>query len=115
MKLIKQIIIIIILAVCILVLFENYDALKTVFSFRFGLYFIGWRTSPLPVWLIIIIAFALGYAAAFIPGFIQKISYKNRIKKLENDLKGPAIPAKPAQSTSDQTHGQTEVSTSEKP
>lgn len=114
MKLIKQITVIILLAACILILLENYDTLRTPFSFRFSLYFIGWRTSPLPVWLIIIIAFSLGYVVSFIPNLIQKISYKKRIKTLENELKSAGVPAVPAQSTLDQTQGQTRVSTSEK-
>lgn len=102
MKLIKQILIIFVLAVCLLLLFENYAALSTPFSFRFSLYFksLRWATSPLPMWLIIVIAFALGYLVSFLPGFMQRHSYRKRIKVLENELKNASIRPAPADSTS---------------
>ncbi len=95
-----------------IILVENYDALNKASSFRFHLYSsLGWYTSPIPVWLIILIALTCGYAIASISGFLQKMSYKKRIKQLESELESAATPVEPARKTSDQTH----VSTSKEP
>ncbi len=86
MKLIKRVITVLVLLILFLIIYENYDALQQAFSFKLNLYFIEWYTSKIPVWLIILIAFACGYAIAYITGFIQRIPYKKKIKQLEQKL-----------------------------
>ncbi len=86
MKLIKRIITVLVLLILFLIIYDNYDALQQAFSFKLDLYFIGWYTSKIPVWLIILIAFACGYAIAYLTGFVQKISYKKKIKQIELEL-----------------------------
>ncbi len=93
MKLIKQIITVLFLILLFLVLYQNYDALQQAFSFKLNLYFIGWYTSKLPVWLIILIAFACGYGVAYLTGFIQRITYKKRIKQIELELQAANTPS----------------------
>ncbi len=88
MKLIKQILTVVVLILLFLVLYQNYDNLQHAFSFKLSLYFIGWYTSKLPVWLIILIAFACGYAVASVSGLLQRISSRRKIKQLEQKLRG---------------------------
>ncbi len=102
MKLVKRLITLVLLLFALLILFENSDILAQTFSFKLNLYFIGWYTSPLPAWLVILIAFAIGYASAFTFGFIHRLSYKGRIKKLEQELKRVNMPEKSPVNTSGQ-------------
>ena len=87
MKLIKQTFYALLLLLLLLVFYQNYDNLQQAFSFRLSLYFIGWYTSKIPVWLIILIAFVFGYAIASITGFMQRLSYKKKIKQIEQKLR----------------------------
>ncbi|MCL4467960.1 MAG: lipopolysaccharide assembly protein LapA domain-containing protein [Deltaproteobacteria bacterium] len=96
MKLIKQTITVLFILLLFLILYENYDNLQHAFSFKLNLYFIGWYTSKIPVWLIILIAFACGYAIAYITGFIQRISYKKKIKQIEQKLQTVDTAVSPA-------------------
>ncbi len=102
MKLVKRLITLILLLFGLLILFENYEILNKTFSFKLNLYFIGWYTSPLPAWLVILIALAIGYASAFTFGFIRRLSYKGKIKKLEQELKRANMPEKSPINTPDQ-------------
>ena len=96
MKLIKQTITVLFILLLFLILYENYDNLQHAFSFKLNLYFIGWYTSKIPVWLIILIAFACGYAIAYITGLIQRLSYKKKIKQIEQKLRTVDTAVSPA-------------------
>jgi uncharacterized integral membrane protein len=92
MKLIKRILTVIILLILFVVVYQNYDVLQHSFTFRFNLHFIGWYTSKIPVWLIIVISFICGYAIAYISGLLQKLSYKKKIKQMELELQSTNTP-----------------------
>ncbi|MCL4557710.1 MAG: LapA family protein [Deltaproteobacteria bacterium] len=96
MKIVKQTTAVILILILFLVLYQNYDALTMEQSFRLNLHFIGWYTSPIPVWLIIFIAFAVGYAVAYVYGFMKAVSYRKRIKQLENELHAPGVKSAPS-------------------
>ncbi len=97
MKLIKQILTVFFVILLFLILYQNYDNLQHAFSFKLDLHFIGWYTSKLPVWLIIVMAFACGYAVAYVTGLPQRLSNKKKIKQLEQKLKTVDTVVSPAQ------------------
>lgn len=86
MKLIKRIVILLFFILLLITFWQNYDNLQHTFVFKLNLYFVKWYTSKLPEWLIIIIAFAIGYLVSYIPGLTKQFSYKKKIKQLQTDL-----------------------------
>lgn len=85
MKLIKRILIFLFVVLVFLILYENTPFLQQTSTFRFSLYLknLRWASAPIPVWVIMVIAFVIGYAAAYIPGFVRTHAYKRKIKLLE--------------------------------
>ncbi|MCL4479155.1 MAG: LapA family protein [Deltaproteobacteria bacterium] len=87
MKLFKQFIIILLVVLFFITFFQNYDKLSKEVSFQFSLYFIRWGTTPFPLWLIILISFAIGYLIAFIFNVSHIVTHKNKIRALNRALK----------------------------
>ncbi len=95
MKIIRRVAIVVVILVLALVLYQNYDVLTQESKFKLSLHFIGWYTSPLPLGLIILIAFAIGYAAAYLFGFVRAVSYRRRLRQLERELHTVDTPSPP--------------------
>lgn len=86
MKQIKGLFLIVVLAIIVIVIVQNFQALATPVSFKIDLIFYNYQTSNLPLSLVALAAFFIGVIAAGLQGILERMNLKREIKSLRKEL-----------------------------
>jgi len=82
LKTLKSIIISLTVIILVVLIIQNLAVLTKGEVFRINLIFASLKTPPLQIYLLLAVFFVLGFALAYVTGFMQRRRLKKNIKEL---------------------------------
>lgn len=87
MRHVKAIVSILVMLFVVIIVVENLEQLSKTLTLRIDLLFWGAKTSPMAVYLVVIIAFLIGIFVAGLLGIFERFRLKREIKRLSSENK----------------------------
>ena len=84
----RWMLVILVALLMVVIAVQNYTALSTNVQFRLDLIFDEFKTSVMPLSLIVIIAFLIGVVSSGVYGIAERFRLKRQLKILARDIKG---------------------------
>ena len=96
MRFIKAFIVGLLALLAFVFVIENIEVLKHTIQLRLNLYFVNLETPPLDLWVLIVLAFALGAVLVLIYFIIDHFRQKRVIRQLKQNIEFMAMQLKQA-------------------
>ena len=96
MRFIKAIIVLLLASLAFAFVNQNIEVLKHTIQLRLNLYFVNLETPPLDLWVLIVLAFALGAVLVLIYFIIDHFRQKRVIRQLKQNIEFMAMQLKQA-------------------